>query len=130
MCECYTIFISFFQTFTCVVGFGLFHGLTVLPVLLSFIGPEPYASSSSESGLIPDTEISYRNSEQSLNGLKKLKGVKTNVDLRQDITSCNGHINEGFNKGVAAFGSSSVSINICISVCNCVGGCISFNKHI
>ena len=30
---------TFFKVFLLVVVFGLFHGLTVLPVLLSFIGP-------------------------------------------------------------------------------------------
>ena len=30
---------TFFKVFLLVVVFGLFHGLTVLPVILSFIGP-------------------------------------------------------------------------------------------
>ncbi|XP_064106507.1 NPC1-like intracellular cholesterol transporter 1 [Macrobrachium nipponense] len=36
------LFLSFFQIFTSVSAFGLFHGLVLLPVLLSIIGPEPY----------------------------------------------------------------------------------------
>ncbi|XP_068233712.1 patched-related protein 9-like, partial [Palaemon carinicauda] len=36
------LFLSFFQIFTGVSAFGLFHGLVLLPVLLSLIGPEPY----------------------------------------------------------------------------------------
>ena len=32
----------FFQIFTSVVIFGLFHGLVFLPVILSLIGPAPY----------------------------------------------------------------------------------------
>ncbi|CAL8112733.1 unnamed protein product [Orchesella dallaii] len=35
-------FISFYKIFTIVVGFGLFHGLIFLPVILSILGPDPY----------------------------------------------------------------------------------------
>lgn len=38
----YLCFFSFFQIFTSVVVFGLFHGLVFLPVILSIVGPEPY----------------------------------------------------------------------------------------
>ncbi|XP_076280248.1 patched domain-containing protein 3 isoform X1 [Lasioglossum baleicum] len=34
------IFSTFFKLFTCVVMFGLFHGLLFLPVILSLLGPE------------------------------------------------------------------------------------------
>lgn len=34
------IFNTFFKLFTCVVIFGLFHGLLFLPVILSIVGPE------------------------------------------------------------------------------------------
>ena len=34
------VFSSFFKIFFLVVTFGLFHGLIVLPVLLSFMGPK------------------------------------------------------------------------------------------
>ena len=33
------VFLTFFKMFSCVVVFGLFHGLFVLPVLLSLVGP-------------------------------------------------------------------------------------------
>jgi len=33
------VFLTFFKMFACVVVFGLFHGLFVLPALLSLIGP-------------------------------------------------------------------------------------------
>ena len=33
------VFMSFFKIFFLVVSFGLFHGLLVLPVVLSFVGP-------------------------------------------------------------------------------------------
>ena len=36
------IFLSFCKIFTGVSAFGLFHGLVVLPVMLSYVGPEPY----------------------------------------------------------------------------------------
>jgi len=36
------LFLSFCKIFTGVSAFGLFHGLVVLPVLLSFVGPESY----------------------------------------------------------------------------------------
>ena len=38
------VFKVFFKIFFLVVFFGLFHGLVFLPVLLSFIGPQPSAS--------------------------------------------------------------------------------------
>ena len=34
------LFNTFFKLFTCVVVFGLFHGLLFLPVILSLLGPE------------------------------------------------------------------------------------------
>lgn len=34
------LFNTFFKLFTCVVIFGLFHGLLFLPVILSLLGPE------------------------------------------------------------------------------------------
>lgn len=38
------IFSTFFKLFTCVVMFGLFHGLLFLPVILSLLGPEERVS--------------------------------------------------------------------------------------
>ncbi|XP_072390401.1 patched domain-containing protein 3-like [Diabrotica undecimpunctata] len=37
-------FQSFFKIFFLVIVFGLFHGIVLLPVILSFIGPSPYKS--------------------------------------------------------------------------------------
>jgi Niemann-Pick C1 protein len=37
------VFITFFKIFFLVVVFGLFQGLVVLPVILSFVGPKPNA---------------------------------------------------------------------------------------
>ena len=39
------VFSVFFKIFLLVVTFGLFHGLILLPVLLSLIGPAPYLNS-------------------------------------------------------------------------------------
>ncbi|KAK7077773.1 Patched domain-containing protein 3 [Halocaridina rubra] len=36
------VFISFFKIFFAVCLYGLYHGLVFLPVVLSFIGPDPY----------------------------------------------------------------------------------------
>ncbi|XP_072018411.1 protein patched homolog 3-like [Amphiura filiformis] len=36
------VYTTFFKIFLLIVIYGLFHGLAVLPVLLSFIGPVPY----------------------------------------------------------------------------------------
>ena len=38
------VFLSFFKVFSLVIGFGLFHGLVFLPVLLSLVGPSPYST--------------------------------------------------------------------------------------
>ncbi|ODN02586.1 Patched domain-containing protein 3, partial [Orchesella cincta] len=38
------VFLTFFKIFFLVVVYGLFHGLVFLPVLLSIIGPAPYAT--------------------------------------------------------------------------------------
>ncbi|KAK7100605.1 patched domain-containing protein 3-like [Littorina saxatilis] len=38
------VFKTFFKVFLLVVLYGLFHGLLFLPVLLSWLGPEPYAT--------------------------------------------------------------------------------------
>ena len=38
----------YLQVFFTVVVFGLFHGLAYLPVILSWIGPEPYHSDKTE----------------------------------------------------------------------------------
>ena len=106
-----------FQIFTCVVAFGLFHGLTFLPVVLSLIGPEPYDTSVTESDLKQYTDLTYRNGEISLNDLKKSKGVKMNGDLRKDIPNSNNQINEGFNDLAAEFDSSPVSKPFALHVC-------------
>ena len=43
------VFTSFFKIFFLVVTFGLFHGLVVLPVLLSLLGPQAMSLESESS---------------------------------------------------------------------------------
>ena len=51
------VFSSFFKIFFLVVTFGLFHGLIVLPVLLSFMGPKSTVlMASSDDSANPNSE--------------------------------------------------------------------------
>ncbi|XP_037081976.1 NPC intracellular cholesterol transporter 1-like [Pollicipes pollicipes] len=42
------VFVTFFKVFFGVTVFGLYHGLVLLPVLLSLVGPDPYLPSRNE----------------------------------------------------------------------------------
>ena len=53
--------------------FGLYHGLIVLPVLLSLIGPDPYAAKTED-----DADVENENAEE----LSEIK-----VKLTDDINS-------------------------------------------
>ena len=64
------VFKVFFKIFFLVVFFGLFHGLVFLPVLLSFIGPDPSASAHSGNSIKP----------------ANLKDDKTNEEFAWSIT--------------------------------------------
>lgn len=48
---------SLFQVFLGVVVFGLFHGLALLPVILSLIGPRPYKTAHHEPEEADDADI-------------------------------------------------------------------------
>ncbi|XP_062500022.1 patched domain-containing protein 3-like [Corticium candelabrum] len=54
------VFMTFFKVFFLVVLFGLFHGLCLLPVVLSLIGPSPYASQSAIK-TTPSVELKEKN---------------------------------------------------------------------
>ena len=56
------VFSVFFRIFLLVIIFGLFHGLILLPVMLSLIGPSPYSNASSA---VADKELSEKNRVQS-----------------------------------------------------------------
>ena len=97
-----------FQIFTSVVAFGLFHGLTFLPVVLSLIGPEPYDTSVTESDLRQYTDITYGNVDIALNDLSKSKGVNMNGNIRKGVPRSSSRVNEGFSD-IVEFDSSQVS---------------------
>ena len=48
-------FLTFFKIFFLTVLFGVWHGLVLLPVLLSMIGPEAYLSA--RSGAVTSTVV-------------------------------------------------------------------------
>jgi len=58
------VFSVFFRVFLLVVAFGLFHGLILLPVILSLIGPSPYLNSK------PANEKSTNDSNKDQNSIK------------------------------------------------------------
>ncbi|KAJ8305936.1 hypothetical protein KUTeg_016481 [Tegillarca granosa] len=71
-------FSLFFRVFFLVVIFGLFHGLAYLPVVLSWIGPDPYCSNfSPKHAQIPQKSEIYS---------KELKVLSYNVDESQNST--------------------------------------------
>nr|XP_027224809.1 patched domain-containing protein 3-like [Penaeus vannamei] len=58
------VFITFFKVFTAASVLGLYYGLVFLPVILSFVGPEPYADREDDD-FVPTTQpqhdIAYTN---------------------------------------------------------------------
>lgn len=67
--EAYT-FQAFFKIFVLVIGFGLFHGIVFLPVILSIVGPKPYK-------IIVEEEHSAVEMMIQKNGTKNLKNENT-----------------------------------------------------
>ena len=57
------VFITFFKIFLLVVVFGLFHGLTVLPVILSWIGPPPNIELKTDDSSISSTDLSSEDNQ-------------------------------------------------------------------
>ncbi|KAK6996580.1 hypothetical protein SK128_026715 [Halocaridina rubra] len=60
------LFLSFFKIFTGVSIFGLFHGLVLLPVLLSLIGPEPYPAVSEHRPSVTETSEVHKDFDNSM----------------------------------------------------------------
>ncbi|XP_043207337.1 protein patched homolog 3-like [Amphibalanus amphitrite] len=50
------VFVTFFKVFFGVTVYGLFHGLVLLPVLLSLVGPEPYLPARTDMELVSGEE--------------------------------------------------------------------------
>ena len=56
------VFSVFFRIFLLVIIFGLFHGLILLPVMLSLIGPSPYNNATPA---VTEKEFSEKKRDQS-----------------------------------------------------------------
>jgi len=74
------VFITFFKVFFLVVVFGLFNGLGLLPVLLSWVGPAPY-STATHKMITSNMSIT----------LKDLSGSKHAVDIDKLLTGNKSH---------------------------------------
>jgi len=61
------------QIFFLVVVFGLFHGLVLLPVVLSLIGPKAYPSLTSHD--LPKSPSNVVSSSEHVSGIQKIKQV-------------------------------------------------------
>ncbi|XP_078317578.1 patched domain-containing protein 3-like isoform X2 [Crassostrea virginica] len=85
-------FALFFRVFFTVVVFGLFHGLVYLPVVLSWLGPEPYHTSSvhksptyqeksevASNGYVEDTKLLDHKNQASENGEEDAQEEKSSV---------------------------------------------------
>ncbi|XP_046427563.1 patched domain-containing protein 3-like isoform X1 [Neodiprion fabricii] len=60
------LFSTFFKLFTCVVVFGLFHGLLFLPVILSLFGPNELKIEKDAEIVTTPQQISMNNKSQSI----------------------------------------------------------------
>ena len=57
------LFRSFFKVFFLVVVFGLFHGLVLLPTVLSICGPAPVATSRLRKGTVSPVEFEVQSQQ-------------------------------------------------------------------
>ena len=92
------LFLSFFKIFTGVSVFGLFHGLVVLPVLLSLIGPKPYPKPPNHSPT-PTNVIEPSNYSPTLKNVTEPSNhssTLTNVIIKTNADFDNGYCNKAF----------------------------------
>jgi Niemann-Pick C1 protein len=80
------VFSTFFKVFFGVVVFGLYHGLVFLPVLLSWMGPDPYDLDSHD-----DTQTHPVTSSKTDSQSEKSNGVK---DYDSQSDGVNGYTNQ------------------------------------
>ena len=79
---------TFFKVFLLVVVFGLFHGLTVLPVILSFIGPQKK----------PETETQTQEDNSTTPSTIEQGGENLNTSISNLSSTSEDSINEKVNK--------------------------------
>lgn len=90
------VFITFFKVFFLVVVFGLFNGITLLPVVLSWVGPAPHLNAStgppsaSRSGSTNINGQVHQNTPQSVTGSVAADNGGTTITLQKP--SCNGKL--------------------------------------
>jgi len=74
------VFITFFKIFLLVVVFGLFHGLVVLPVILSWIGPPPNIElETDDSRSSSSTDLSSEDNQTQITDNSKISASHFNV---------------------------------------------------
>jgi len=77
------IYLTFFKMFVCVVVFGLFHGLLLLPVLLALIGSHSLEDHKLASSMVIQTpqEISKENQSSAASGTILQNSVEDKTKL-------------------------------------------------
>jgi len=78
------IFITFFKVFVLTVGFGLFHGLILLPVLLSILGPvDENVEDIEESSVTMSSSVSPAKGSPCPSGLPNIAFVEENENEKE-----------------------------------------------
>ena len=81
------VFSTFFSIFLLVIIFGLYHGLILLPVLLSLIGPSPY-DSEVKGDLTPVKELEIRKESGKISPTsEELSTQSINKQAAEDLKS-------------------------------------------
>lgn len=74
----------FFQIFFLVVAVGLFHGVVFLPVVLSYVGPDPRRSNLEYSLTKSEIELSQTDKIQEVECSDSIIGVERSL-LKQNV---------------------------------------------